>query len=101
MANRTNLSKTLRAIPGVKNVYFQPPESLKMQYPCIKYALSRKDVKRANNVAYTIHNAYQLIVIDPNPDSSIPDELLKLPMCSFDRSYSFDGLNHWVFTLYY
>ncbi len=45
--------------------------------------------------------AYQVIVIDKNPDSDYVKKVSLLPMCSFDRHYVADNLNHDAFTLYF
>lgn len=85
-----------------KRVYFQPPESHKMRYPCIRYSLDNIDTRYANDRPYKNINRYQVTVIDLNPDSVIPYEILsRFPMCSFDRSYASNNLNHFVLTLYY
>lgn len=39
--DRIGLSKLLREILDSDNVYFQPPESLKMNYPAIVYSRER------------------------------------------------------------
>ena len=36
---KTDLGDKLKEVSGYKNVYFQPPESLKMSYPCIRYEI--------------------------------------------------------------
>lgn len=102
MASRQNLHDELIRIlgPSIK-VYHQPPASIRMQYPCVRYGLSGKNVKHANNSKYFNMNQYSLTIIDTNPDSPIPSLIEQLPYCEFDRSYSKDGLNHWVYTLYY
>jgi hypothetical protein len=83
-------------------VYFQPPESLKMKYPCIRYSKSAPDIKRANNGIYQYTSKYEVIVIDSDPDSDISDKILKhFPMCRLERTYIADNLNHTVLTLYY
>lgn len=101
MASRLDLSKLLREILGSSNVYFQPPASVQMKYPAIRYSLSDLDKRSANNEAYALFKAYEIIVIDSNPDSVIADAVSKLPMCSFNRFYTADNLNHFVFKLYY
>ena len=40
MKTRLELDEELVKILGSKNVYFQPPESLKLNYPAIVYSLS-------------------------------------------------------------
>lgn len=89
-------------ILGSRNVYFQPPTSVKMQYDAIRYELSGKDTKRANDRLYVSTNQYSGVVITRNPDTTIPDDLLNhFEMCSFGKPYIADNLNHYPFTLYY
>lgn len=102
MASRHELQEELCLILGSRNVYFNPPESIKMKYPCIKYSLSGIDLKRANDRNYKNTNRYEVIVIDDDPDGIIHEKILMhFPMCRFDRGYIADNLNHKVITLYY
>lgn len=101
MSKRQDLQNILVALLGSSNVYFQPPESIKLIYPCIIY---RRDSARtifANDSPYKNTKRYQITVIDGNPDSGIPDKVAKLPLCSYDRSFSADNLNHDVFNLFF
>lgn len=99
--SRLAFSAYLKEQTGVANVYFQPPESIKMKYPAIVYSISRVDNRFAENKQYLQFIAYQVIVIDKDPDSDIFKKLTRLPLCSFDRSYTADNLNHFVFTIYF
>jgi hypothetical protein len=101
MANRLNLQTLLETILGSSNVYFQPPASVHMDYPAIVYSRKKIDNSHANNQVYKQDYAYELTVIDKNPDSEIVKKISKLPNTSYDRSYKTDNLNHDVFTLYY
>lgn len=101
MASRLELQSLLESILGSGNVYFQPPSTLKMTYPAIRYMLNSIDNVRANNAVYVQNKSYKIILIDEDPDSEYVDEILKLPMCSFTTAYPSDGLNHWVFNLYF
>ncbi len=102
MASRQNLHDELIERLGASiKVYYQPPASIRMTYPCVRYVLSGKNVKHANNRKYLTKNQYTLTVIDTNPDSEIPAIIDEMQYCEFDRAYSSDGLNHWVYTLYY
>lgn len=102
MASRLNLHEELCGLLGSRSVYFQPPSSVRMNYPCIKYSLSGIDSKSANDAKYNSVNRYELIVIDSNPDSDIHVKILNhFPMCRFDHPYVADNLNHFVLTLYY
>jgi hypothetical protein len=83
-------------------VYFQPPENVKLIYPCIIY--NRGVVGKtefANNKPYTHRVRYDVIVIDKNPDSPLLDKIAMLPMCIFQRHYTVDNLNHDIYELYY
>lgn len=101
MSNRTTLQSILENILGSRNVYFQPPSSVKMLYPAIVY--SRKNIENvhADDSAYLQKYSYEIIVIDKNPDSEIVNRISKLPLCRFDRHYTSDNLNHDVFSLYF
>lgn len=86
----------------VSRVYFQSPESPKMEYPCIKYSISGVNITRANGGVYLSVNKYEVTVIDYDSDSKIWEKVLtRFPMCSFDRAYTADNLYHTVLTLYY
>lgn len=101
MSKRIQLHFILVDLLGSSNVYFQPPSTIKMDYPCIVYKLADIDTRYANNKLYTRHKKYKVSIIDKNPDSVIPDKLSKLPLCKFDTAYTMDNLNHYVYNLYY
>jgi len=101
MASRTDLQTLLESILGSAFVYFQPPSSIIMKYPCILYERSKLDTEFANNNTYKIEKRYTITVIDKNPDSSLPDQIAMLPRCIFDRHFTVDNLNHDVFTIYF
>lgn len=98
---RFELHTLLERILGSRNVYFQPPENLKMQYDCIRYERSRILPKFADNRPYMLYNCYQLTAIYRNPDSELPQKIASLPMCQHERHYTADNLNHDVFNLYF
>lgn len=99
--DRLQLQTLLESLLGSTNVYFQPPATVKMQYPCIVYHRDNADTKFADNGPYRLTKKYQVTVIDRNPDSLIPDRVATLPLCTYNRWFSADNLNHDVFTLYY
>ena len=101
MASRLSLQTMLEQILGSRNVYYQPPTSLKMNYPAIVYARKSIDNKYANNSVYKQDTAYELTVICEDPDSDLVYKISKLPACRFDRHFESDNLNHDAFTLYY
>lgn len=101
MDRRLSLQETLVNILGSNNVYFQPPETIRLQYPCIIYERSDIDKKYADNRAYISMVRYSLTLITRSPESDLVKAILELPYCSYDRYYAADTLNHDVFTLYY
>lgn len=100
MSNRLELQTRLEDILGSRNCYFQPPASVQMKYPAIVYSLSSVNKRHANDEMYNTLTAYQVVLIDKNPDTQFLAPILKLPYCSFNRFYTADNLNHWVFTIY-
>lgn len=100
MRTRLDLDKELRSALGSDNVYFQPPESVRMQYPAIVYSRYNISQHHADNFAYMQSPAYQITVIDPDPDSKIWERVSLIPMCSYDRNFKSDNLNHDVFTVF-
>lgn len=101
MALPSDLHAVLVGILESSNVYFQPPSTLVMQYPCIVYSRSRRVTNHANNVPYRHVKSYVVTVIDADPGSEIPEKIADLPMCSFDRHYTTNNLNHDVYTLFF
>lgn len=101
MGQRLELQTLLETILGSGNVYFQPPASVQMRYPCIVYSRDIALTKFASNSPYTRKKRYQVVVIDRDPDSDIPDKVADLPMCLLNRCYAADNLNHDVFHLYF
>ena len=101
MGQRLSLHKSLKSLLGSDNVYFQPPATVKLNYPCIIYRRSDIDTSFADDNPYITNKQYQVTVIDSNPDSTIPDKVGKLPKCVFDRHFTADNLNHDVYQLYY
>lgn len=101
MGTRLELQSKLVELLGSKHVYYQPPESVKIEYPAIVYSKNNLRIARADDLAYSKRNQYEIIVIDKKPDNPVIDKLLDMLYCSYDRHYNSDNLNHDVLTLYY
>lgn len=101
MVSRLSLQTMLETILGSQNVYFQPPASVQMKYPAIVYSLASINNTFANNIVYMQTTAYEITLIDRNPDSEFVKKLSTLPSCRFDRHFRSDNLNHYVFTINY
>lgn len=52
MGSRLELQSELEKILGSRNVYFQPPASVKIKYPAIVYSRKSIDNNFANNTVY-------------------------------------------------
>jgi len=100
MVTRLDLQNKLEEILGARRVYFQPPESVKLKYPCIIYGLNRIENKTANDCVYKQDTYYEITVIDTNPDNTYKNDVSKIPSCRYDRRYVADNLYHDVFVLY-
>lgn len=98
---RIQLQEILEKILGSSNVYFEPPESIKMKYPCIVYGLDDIDSIKADNISYANTRLYQITCIGKDPDTDIPDKILELEMSSYERRFKSDNLIHDVIRLYY
>jgi hypothetical protein len=101
MGSRLDLHTLFESILGSTNVYFQPPESISLNYPCIIYNRDYIKTEYANNSPYTLGKRYLVTIIDKNPDSVIPDKIAAMPKCSFERHFTADNLNHDIFNLYF
>lgn len=101
MGTRIELQSLLEELLNSENVYYQPPENLKIKYPAIIYSKGKIDKKNADNIGYRLTTRYDLIVIDRRPDHPVIRKLLELPYCSYDRHYTSDNLNHDSLTLYF
>lgn len=101
MASRVLLQAKLEQLLGSSNVYYQSPESVKMEYPAIRYSREFVSMEHADDNVYRTMNRYELTVIDRKPDNPVIDKLLTLPYCSYERAYKSDNLNHDVLVLYF
>lgn len=101
MADRLELHSVLQELLGSSNVYYQPPESIKMQYDAIRYSKKIINSKYANDRKYSMIDCYEIIVISRLPDNPVIKKLLSLPYCSYDRHYVADNLHHDVLTIYW
>jgi hypothetical protein len=101
MRSRIKLHELLVGVLGSRYVYFQPPESLKLTYPCIIY--ERHDISNtfADDDVYLDPRQYRVTVVDPDPDSEIVNKMAKFKTPRFVRHMVVDNLNHDIFNIYY
>lgn len=102
MASRLELHEELCTILGSRKVYFQPPESRKLEFPCFIYHLASGSTKRADNYTYNYVRQYDLLYVTKNPDDPLIDRLVRaFPLIRFSRFYAKDNLNHYAYSLFY
>lgn len=101
MGTRLDFQEILEMLLGSSNVYFQPNNNIEMVYPAIVYRRAYGQSDHADNVTYKFTKRYQVIYIDRDPDNTVIDKLIQLPMSVYDRSYVADNLNHDVLNIYF
>lgn len=95
------IQKTLQEI-GVKNVYIDPPENIKMKYPCMRVRLNTGRSRYASNKVHIFTPSWEMIYIGYEPDEEmIPKIMHAFPQVSYTRHYTADNLHHNSFILYY
>lgn len=100
--NRLELSEKLEAIMDecdeTPHLYFQPPESVKMEYPCMVYHLRTMTSQYADDLPYMLSIGYDITYITRSPTSKVPVRMAKEPCFGFDRYYTADNLHHYAYT---
>lgn len=100
MGSRLELHKELLLF--TRNLYFQPPSNIQLEYPCIIYHKGRISRSYGNNGIYLRRQQYTLTVIDRDPDSTTADSIEEVfEYCEVSDHYTKDNLNHTTLTLYY
>lgn len=101
MVSRLELQSKLEELLGNRNVYYNPPANLKMEYDAIRYSLGGVQTTNANNAKYSKTKRYEGIVISKKSDPEVVDKILELPYTSLGTPYKADNLNHYPFTIYF
>lgn len=103
MKKWTELQEILQGIIGDKGkAYFQPPESMKLKYPCIVFDRTNALTNYADNKPYQITKRYTITLMTKTADNDeFVDQLLQLPMCTYDRQFINDNIVHDVFNIYF
>lgn len=101
MSSRQKLQKEFETLLGSRNVYYQPPNNIVMQYDAIRYSSTTPKVIHANNMKYLKLKCYDGIVISKKPDPEVVEKIMDLPYTSFGSPYVADNLYHYPFTIYY
>lgn len=98
---RIKFHNKLKEVLGNNNVYYNPPSTTKLQYPCIIYNLSDIRINKANNNVYLLDHVYQVTLIGIKVTDDTKDKILtEIPYSNFNRSYINNGLYHYVYTIF-
>ncbi len=100
MNNRLQLQEKLEAILDSRHVYYQPPESVKLEYPAIVYFKENINNTHAGDQVYKQNDIYKITVISKTPDIQAVREVSRLQTCRHDRHFVSDNLYHDVFSIY-
>lgn len=103
MRSRLELQAELEAALGSDNVYFQPPDGLRMNKGNrIIYSLDELYVRKADNKPYERYNKYSVTLVSKDPDWDLVFEIPNLFLhCRHDRRYVADNLYHDTFIIYF
>ena len=103
MQSRLTLQEKLVEVLGSTNVYFQPPEDVRLKYPCIVYERNDVDAREADDYKYVRFMRYSVTYIsrDPETNAFIEKMLETFKYSDYDRHFVTDNLNHEIFTIYF
>ena len=101
MGSRLDLQTLLESLQDGVSVYFQPPPNVLMHYPAIVYNRDYLATDFADNKPYASTVRYQVTVIDPDPDSPVPNKIAQLPLMKYVRHYTTENLNHDIYDVYF
>lgn len=101
MASRLKLQAILEEILNSDQVFFQPPENVKMIYPAIVYNLDYVLGEHADNHPYRLTNRYELTLLERKADSDYLDKLLRISGASYTRYFAANSLHHHILSLYF
>ena len=97
---RLKLSARLHEMFPSINIYYDPLESVRMEYPAIVYKREKIDTMEANNKHYIVYDRYTITDIRKNADDEVLDALDGMPNTYHERPFIKDDLHHDTFTTY-
>ena len=85
-------------------VYYDPPTSIQMEYPCFRFVMNNTDSRYADNVHYINHKRWAITYITRDVeeiDQVIKEVLDKFKYSTHETTYKAENLVHVVFNLYF
>jgi len=102
MASRLKLQRELETMLGSEEVYFQPPESVRLHYPAIIYKKQAGSSFHADNYSYVFRTCYDVTIIDYDPDADWVKKVLdRFKYVYVQPEFTSQNLNHFHFRIYY
>jgi len=99
---RLRLQESLENVLESEHVYFQPPENIKLMYPCIIYSRRLGDSMHADDWMYQYTQTYDIMYISKDPDDGMVQKIMNaIPGIRYDRHYTADNLHHDMFFAYF
>lgn len=95
---RSKLEGIMEECGEEPHLYFQPPESVRLAYPCMVYHLRTLTSRSADNRPYVKYISFDITYITRSPASKVPARMLEEPLFSFDRYYTAENLHHYSYT---
>lgn len=95
---QSRLESFQRSAGETPHVYFEPPESVKMVYPCFVYHFLGTIDLYSNGDIYLQSEEYSVRYITKTPDPPLPKAIMDLPYASFESHYTAENLHHFMFT---
>lgn len=110
MANEQNrqrwedLRDILYTIHNTENVYYDPPTSIQMKFPCFRFTMNNTNVTYADNFTYLRKPRWTVTYITRDVEDIEP--LIKDMFDNFkylvqETQFKAENLQHVVFNLYY
>ena len=96
---RLLFDEMIKEVTGLTHVYYDPPESVLMEYPAIVYKKTKMPALYANNKKYVKSIAFEVQVICEDPDTIYVDKVQDIKFSAFDRHFVADDLHHDVLTI--
>ncbi len=96
---RLLFDEAIKEATGLTHVYYDPPESIFMEYPAIVYKKTNMPSEYADGLKYIKHLAFEVKLICEDADSKYVDILHDFKFSNFNRHYIADDLHHDVFTI--
>ena len=79
------------------HVYYQPPENVKLVYPCFVYVFDNTETIYAGGRPYLHFDRYSVTYITKKSTSRIVNAMRTLPHMDYDTHFTSENLHHYVF----